>query len=107
MESLQVLLVDDEYLAIEDLKSMVDWEALGYRIAGAAHNGKQALGIAAREKPVSYTHLDVYKRQVYAGCRHPSLSWPAVRSDPSPCMSGSRIPSPSFGSDSQDPDTSA
>ena len=50
MESLQVLLVDDEYLAIKDLKSMVDWEALGYRIAGAAHNGKQALGIAAREK---------------------------------------------------------
>ena len=50
MDSLQVLLVDDEYLAIEDLKSMVDWEALGYHIAGAAHNGKQALHIADREK---------------------------------------------------------
>ena len=50
MDSLQVLLVDDEYLAIKDLKLMVDWEALGYHIAGTAHNGKQALGIAAREK---------------------------------------------------------
>lgn len=50
MDSLQVLLVDDEYLAIEDLKSMVDWEALGYHIAGASHNGKQALHIADREK---------------------------------------------------------
>ena len=33
---LRVLLVDDEYLAIEDLLSMINWEENGFEIVGTA-----------------------------------------------------------------------
>ena len=40
---LKVLLVDDEYLAIEDLLSIINWEETGFKIIGTARSGKQAL----------------------------------------------------------------
>lgn len=40
---LNIMLVDDEVLALKYLKSMVDWEAFGYHIAGCAASGKRAL----------------------------------------------------------------
>jgi YesN/AraC family two-component response regulator len=38
-----VMIVDDEKLAVEDLLTLVDWNALGYEIICTAFNGKQAL----------------------------------------------------------------
>ena len=40
---LKIMLVDDEVLALEYLKSMVDWEANGYQIVGCATSGKKAM----------------------------------------------------------------
>ncbi len=40
---LKVLIVDDEYIMRQGLKYMIDWEGEGYRIAGEATNGDEAL----------------------------------------------------------------
>ena len=58
---------DDESLVRLGIKSSVAWEEYGYEIVGEADNGQTGLEMI-REKhpdivPVSYTHLDVYKRQ--------------------------------------------
>ena len=37
------MIVDDEKLMLEDLSTMIDWEAYGYQIIATAFNGKQAL----------------------------------------------------------------
>lgn len=55
---LQVLLVDDEYLAIEDLLSMINWEETGFEIVGTARSGKQALKLLS-EKPVDLVVTDI------------------------------------------------
>ncbi len=39
---IKVLIADDDYLVIEELKSLVDWERLGYSIAATAKNGEMA-----------------------------------------------------------------
>ena len=54
--------------------SLREGECLG--IIGESGSGKSTLGRVLagllRPEPVSYTHLDVYKRQIYdRGCRHP------------------------------------
>ena len=41
----RVLLVDDEPLALEGLKLVVDWEKLGYQIAGTCGNGEEAIAL--------------------------------------------------------------
>lgn len=46
-----VLLVDDEALARNDLKSMLDWEKHGLTICGEAHNGAVALSMMERHSP--------------------------------------------------------
>ncbi|MEG0834758.1 MAG: response regulator [Christensenellaceae bacterium] len=43
MKLISVMIVDDEKLALEDLMSIVDWEALGFDVIATAFNGKQAL----------------------------------------------------------------
>lgn len=40
---LKVIIVDDEYLAIEDLKNLIDWDGLGFEITATARSGRQAL----------------------------------------------------------------
>jgi two-component system response regulator YesN len=47
----QVLLVDDEALARNDVKSMLDWEKHGFTICGEAHNGSIALSMMERHTP--------------------------------------------------------
>ncbi len=39
----KVLLADDEAWVLESLKTIIDWEACGYKIIGAAYNGIEAL----------------------------------------------------------------
>lgn len=43
MKQITVMIVDDERLVIEDLRTIVDWQALGFHIVATAANGKQAL----------------------------------------------------------------
>ena len=46
-----VLLVDDEPLALEGMALLVDWTALGFRVAGQCGSGQQALEIIKRTAP--------------------------------------------------------
>lgn len=39
----RVVLVDDETIALEGLRSLTDWEELGFEICGACENGEEAL----------------------------------------------------------------
>ena len=55
---IRVMLVDDEYLAIEDLKTLIDWESAGFEICSSASSGRQALRIF-REKPVDLVITDI------------------------------------------------
>ena len=62
-----ILVVDDAESLRTMVKSYLTQE--GYRVVTAA-NGREALFVARQERPdlilldpVSYTHLDVYKRQ--------------------------------------------
>ena len=43
MKQISVMIVDDEKLAIEDLTTIIDWDALGFEIVATAVNGRQAL----------------------------------------------------------------
>ncbi|TDF89793.1 response regulator [Paenibacillus piri] len=47
----QVVLVDDEALARNDVKSLIDWEKHGFTICGEAHNGAAAISIMERHVP--------------------------------------------------------
>ena len=46
-----VLLVDDEQLMIDEMKTQIDWKAHGFRVIAAAHNGKRALEYYKRFHP--------------------------------------------------------
>ena len=41
MKKIKTLLVDDDYLVLQDLKEMVDWNALGFSLIEGAANGKK------------------------------------------------------------------
>lgn len=51
MELFGVLLVDDDYLVLQDLKLLVDWEELRYRVVATARNGKTAMEAYKKHKP--------------------------------------------------------
>lgn len=46
-----VMLVDDEVLALDYLKNLIDWEAHGYHVAGCASSGKRALELYEKTMP--------------------------------------------------------
>jgi two-component system, response regulator YesN len=48
---MKVVLVDDERIVIEHLKSLIYWEQLGYVIAASATNGKSALRLCEELRP--------------------------------------------------------
>lgn len=54
----QVLIVDDDTIVRITLHSLVDWEALGYRIAADAIHGEQALA-RLREHPIDLIITDM------------------------------------------------
>lgn len=51
MKKISVMIVDDEKLVLEDLRTLVDWDALGFEITATAFNGKQALEKYQRYHP--------------------------------------------------------
>lgn len=51
MNKIPVMIVDDDFLVIQDLKTMVDWSALGFEIVAAATNGKKALSLFRTLQP--------------------------------------------------------
>lgn len=51
MQLATVLLVDDDYLVIQDLKTLVDWEVLGFHIVATAGNGVKALEAFKKHRP--------------------------------------------------------
>ena len=50
----KVAAADDEAYLRTALKKLMNWEKMGCELIRVVNNGKE---------PVSYTHLDVYKRQ--------------------------------------------
>lgn len=44
------MIVDDEILAVEYLKALVDWEKYGYKVIGGVTSGKRALDICKKNK---------------------------------------------------------
>lgn len=57
-KKIRVMLVDDEYLAIEDLKTLIDWNTLGFEICVTARSGRQAL-CAFGTTPVDLVITDI------------------------------------------------
>jgi two-component system, response regulator YesN len=51
MTMYKLMIVDDELLMRIGIRSMVDWESHGFRLAGEAANGKEALDLALRVSP--------------------------------------------------------
>ncbi|MEK3726142.1 response regulator transcription factor [Paenibacillus sp. FSL H8-0034] len=47
----KVILVDDEALARNDVKSLIDWEKHGFTICGEAHNGATAISLIEQQAP--------------------------------------------------------
>lgn len=48
---INIMLVDDEVLALDYLKNMVEWEKYGYHIVGCANSGKKALELYDKTTP--------------------------------------------------------
>lgn len=48
---IKVILVDDDYLVTEFLKSMIPWEVLGYKVIGSFQDGSQALPFIEQYHP--------------------------------------------------------
>ena len=41
MSVYQVLLVDDEYMILNGLKKIIDWQSLGFQIVATANNNER------------------------------------------------------------------
>ena len=51
MEIFNVLLADDDYLILQNLQKLIDWNKCGFRIIGTASNGKEAVKLIKKEHP--------------------------------------------------------
>ncbi|WP_418717967.1 response regulator, partial [Candidatus Allofournierella merdipullorum] len=51
MEGYRILLVDDEEELRVGIRRRIDWEALGFVLAGEAANGQDALELAEQLRP--------------------------------------------------------
>lgn len=54
----RVLLVDDEILVRDAIRENIDWNSLGYELAGDCQNGKEAIGFV-KEHPVDVVLTDI------------------------------------------------
>ena len=51
MSLYKVILVDDEEEVREAIRKRIDWESIGFTVAGTAENGEEALELAEAEEP--------------------------------------------------------
>ncbi|WP_100407400.1 response regulator transcription factor [Bacillus solitudinis] len=51
MKSFKVMIVDDEILAIEHIKSLLDWKTYGFDLVAEAVTAKQAIVLAEKTRP--------------------------------------------------------
>ena len=51
MSLYKVILVDDEEEVREAIRNRIDWESIGFTVAGTAENGEEALELAETEEP--------------------------------------------------------
>lgn len=51
MDMISVMIVDDEYIVREDLKTLIDWEKEGFQIVAEAENGVRGLGMYRQFRP--------------------------------------------------------
>ena len=51
MERLDVMLIDDDYLVLQDLQTLINWEQYGFRIVATATTGEAALAAFRKYHP--------------------------------------------------------
>ena len=64
----RLVIADDDEIQLKGMCCAFPWEELGIEVAAGVEDGDQALEAAIEKQadiPVSYTHLDVYKRQPF------------------------------------------
>ena len=79
MSEYSVLLVDDEEEVIQIIMKKIDWESMGFRIVGYAHNGVEALEMAEEVQPdvvltdIKMPHMDGLELSRRAKEENPAL----------------------------------
>ncbi|MBP3899974.1 MAG: response regulator [Blautia sp.] len=80
MSLYSVLLVDDEEDVIRTMLKKVDWEGIGFRVMGYAHNGIEALDLAEAEAPdVVLTDIKMPYMDGLELARNLKIMYPTVR----------------------------
>lgn len=80
MEKYRILLVDDEEELRAGIRRKIDWEALGFELAGEAANGEDALEAAEQLKPdVLLTDIKMPFMDGLTLCRQLKQQLPAIR----------------------------
>jgi two-component system response regulator YesN len=46
-----MIIVDDEYIILDSLKTLVDWASIGVEVVGTADNGAAAIDLTLKQKP--------------------------------------------------------
>ena len=59
MNTIKVLLIDDDALVLDDLRTLIQWEYYGFTIIGEAKNGKEGLKIFYQQQP-DLVIVDIY-----------------------------------------------
>ena len=80
MSMYSVLMVDDEEDVIRAMQKKIDWESIGFRIMGYAHNGIEALDLAEQEVPdVVLTDIKMPYMDGLELAHNLKIMYPAVR----------------------------
>ena len=84
MNLYSVMLVDDEEEVIQIIMKKLDWASMGFRIAGYAHNGAEALELAEECQPFGCLPNHVVGKGVIKEIRHqyPLANIVAIDYDP-------------------------
>ena len=80
MSMYSVLMVDDEEDVVRAMQKKIDWESIGFRIMGYAHNGIEALDLAEQEAPdVVLTDIKMPYMDGLELAHNLKIMYPAVR----------------------------
>ena len=80
MSMYSVLMVDDEEDVVRAMQKKIDWESIGFRIMGYAHNGIEALDLAEQETPdVVLTDIKMPYMDGLELAHNLKIMYPAVR----------------------------